>query len=388
MKSLALLSLSAACLQAGTGQNSPQIALPEPFEQENPGDFLTLLFSGEQRLDLDYDLLDHDDISVSRTNLIYSQNRQNWNLEATLGLTDINVDYTDPVGATSASRRREESWSGGLTLGVDISERLSTTFGVTAYEGFADYQSVWISEYYDQFIGIPFAPTYDKASPRGLSFSTGLVWDDPYGLGRVSATFGLSEDDIVPAWSPALTTGPIPTLIAEPTADSLTTYSGSLSWEKAINPSLKTQITLRYIDITGRDPRFQINNQWAWAITDDLTMRAHAGAAKEGSDFEALYGGLSLHYDLSAAWSVSLAGRVYRDTGEVVSAGFNTAAPVLHSSELSASVAWSDESTTIRLGIGIYETDYDELDENNRFFSDLYADRDFSLGRLAISHSF
>ncbi|MFT6576821.1 MAG: hypothetical protein ACJA16_005032 [Akkermansiaceae bacterium] len=180
----------------------------------------------------------------------------------------------------------------------------------------------------------------------------------------------------------------MPTLIAEPTADSRTTYSGSLSWEKAINPSLKTQITLRYIDITARDPRIQVNNQWAWAITDDLTMRAHTGAAKEGSDFEALYGGLSLHYDLSAAWSVSLAGRVYRDTGEVVSAGFNTASPVLHSSELSASLAWSDASTTIRLGVGIYETDYDELDEDNRFFSDLYADRDFTLGRLAISRSF
>ncbi|MFT6181193.1 MAG: hypothetical protein ACJAQT_001803 [Akkermansiaceae bacterium] len=388
MKSLALLSLSVASLQAGTGPNLPQVVLPESFEQENPGNFLTSLFSGEQRLDLDYDLLDHDDISVSRTNLIYSQNRGNWNLEATLGLTDIRVDYTDPVGATSSSRRNEESWSGGLTLGMDFSDRLSSTFGVTAYEGFADYQSVWISEYYDQFIGIPFASIYEKASPRGLGFTTGLVWDDTYGLGRISATFGLSEDDIVPAWSPALTSGPMPTLIAEPTADSRTTYSGSLSWEKAINPSLKTQITLRYIDITARDPRIQVNNQWAWAITDDLTMRAHTGAAKEGSDFEALYGGLSLHYDLSAAWSVSLAGRVYRDTGEVVSAGFNTASPVLHSSELSASLAWSDASTTIRLGVGIYETDYDELDEDNRFFSDLYADRDFTLGRLAISRSF
>jgi hypothetical protein len=38
--------------------------------------------------------------------------------------------------------------------------------------------------------------------------------------------------------------------------------------------------------------------------------------------------------------------------------------------------------------VGLYETDYAEADEDNRFFADLYKDRDFILGRLAISKTF
>ncbi|MFT6864609.1 MAG: hypothetical protein ACJAVK_003177 [Akkermansiaceae bacterium] len=388
MKSAFFSPFLVANLFAGTAPIDTESLEAGDSPPASSGDFLNSLFSGEQRLDLNHEFLHHDDVAVNRSNLSYRQSRENWSLEANLGFTDIGIDYTDAVGATRASERTEESWSGGLTLSLTLSESLSTTLGVTAYEGFADYQSVWISEYYDQFIGIPFASSYEAASPRGIGFQTGLVWDDPYGLGRISTTFALSEDDIVPAWSPALSGGPSPTLIAEPTIDSLTTYSGVLTWEKALNPTLKSHLTLRYVDITARDPRIQMNNQWAWSINHDFTLRAHLGGAREGNDFEALYGGIALHYDISPQWSVSLSGRLYQDTGEIVAAGFNTAAPELNSSEISASLAWSGRNTTIRLGVGLYETNFDEPDENNRFFADLYADREFVLGRLALSRTF
>ncbi len=388
MKHAFLSPLLLANLFAGTAPIDEESLEAGEITPAGSGDFLNSLFTGEQRLDLNHEFLHHDDISVNRSSLIYRQSRENWSLEANLGFTDIGIDYTDAVGLTRATRRTEESWSGGLTLSLDLNDSLSTTFGFTAYEGYADYQSVWISEYYDQRFGIPFASSYETASPRGIGFQTGLVWDDSYGMGRFSATFALSEDDIVPAWSPALSGGPNPTLIAEPTIESFTTYSGVLTWEKAINPDLKSHLTLRYVDITARDPRIQINSQWAWAINGDFTLRAHLGAAREGSDFDALFGGLALHYDISPQWSASLSGRLYRDTGEIVSAGFNTAAPELNSSEISASLAWSGPSTTIRLGVGLYETDYDEPDEDNQFFADLYADRDFLLGRISLSHTF
>lgn len=387
LKTPFLIALGSTNLFAG----SPSIDtdhLNEADEPLSPGNFLNAIFSGPKRLDFNHETLTHDDIAVNRSNFTHRQGRENWSLEATLGYTTISIDYTDAVGLTRARERDEANWSGGLTLGFDASEKLSTTIGFTCYEGFADYQSVWISEYYDQFIGIPFADSYVKASPRGLGFQTGLVWDDSYRLGRFSATFGISDDKIVPAWSPALAGGSNPMLIAEPTIDSLKTYSGVLSWQKAINPSLKTRVTFRYTDITARDPRRQLNNQWAWAISNDLTLRAHIGDAKEGNDFEALFGGLALNYEFSPQWSASVTGRLYRDTGEIVSAGFNSAAPELNSSELSASIAWAGESTTIRLGVGFYETDYAEADEDNRFFADLYKDRDFLLGRLAISKIF
>ncbi|YCM46453.1 hypothetical protein V2O64_10530 [Verrucomicrobiaceae bacterium 227] len=346
------------------------------------------IFSGLQRLDLGHDLLHSADIDVQRSTILYQQDHTSWTLEANLAFTDIGVDYRDPVGATSSSFIREESWSGGLTLGKNFSDTLSATLGFSTYEGFTDFQSAWISEYYDQFVGIPFARTYDSASPQGAALSTGLVWDYLPGTARLTAKLSFSRDDIVPAWSAVPNPDNFFIPEAQATPDVLDTYQASVTWEAALNPRLKSQVTFRYSDITARSPRYQLRNQWAWAITSQLTARAHIGGAIERPDFEALYGGLALDYQLNSHWSISAAARFYRDTGEVVSAGFNTAAPSLDSYELSASVAWSNGPTTLRLGAGIYDTDYDEPDEDNQFFANLYQDRDYFLGRFALSHSF
>jgi len=355
---------------------------------EESSSLLGDLFTGIQRLDFDHDLLHSNDISVNRSTVLYRQERDSWDLEISFGRTNFDVDYSDPVGATLPSNRDEESWSGGLTLGVDLSESVSTSIGFTTYDGFTDFQSVWISEYYDQFIGIPFPGTYENSSPKGWGLNTGVVWDYAPGTARVSATFGFSHDDIVPAWSAV----PNPANFFIPEAQStdrdLDTYSGSISWEIALNPRLRTQLNVRHIDITAREPRLQVRNQWAWALSDELTLRAHVGFAVEDPDFEAYYGGIALHYDLNSEWSVTLAGRLYHDTGEVVSAGFNTAAPELDSSEISATIGWSNGDTSIRLGVGIYDTAYGNLDPDNQFFADLYEDRDYTLGRLAFTHQF
>jgi len=384
MKSPFLLVLAIVPALAGTPDFSDNIGDEDSPAHRNPLSF----FSGIQRIDLGQDLLHSADIDVQRSTVLYQLEKNTWTFEANLAFTDIGVDYSDPVGATSRAFIREQSWSGGLTLGTNLADSLLATLGFSTYEGFIDFQSAWISEYYDQFVGIPFAGTYRPASPEGRALSTGLVWDYAPGIGRITANASYSKDDIVPAWSAIPNPDNFFIPEAQATIDALDTYQASITWEAALNPTLRSQLTLRYSDITVRDPRYQLRSQWAWAMTSRLTARTHLGGAIERPDFEAFYGGVTLDYEINSNWSISTSARLYRDTGEVVSAGFNTAAPALDSYELSASVAWTNGTTTIRLGAGIYDTDYDEPDEDNQFFANLYEHRDYFLGRFALSHNF
>ncbi len=384
-------SISSLLLTGVAAAGSPSIlSSPDHADSSvlNSALGLSNIFSGEQRIDQEFDLLYASDVSVLRSGFTYRQERSKWNIQANVSRTDVSIDYSDPVGGTSPTRRSEDAWSGGLVLGTNLAENLSTTFGFSRYEGYNDYSSVWISEYYDQFVGIPDPVNYEPADPNGYSFSSNLVWDYDPGVSRLTFSFSYANDEIVPAWS--LIPNPDNFFIPEatPTRSSFDTYSGSIAWAKAINPSLRTQMTFRYSDVTELEPRFQLQNDTAWAITDDLTLRAQIGASIQDPDFEAFYGGLSLTYEIDSNWSVGLSARIYDDNGEIVPEGFNTAAPAVTATEFSASLAWQNLNTTIRLSTGIYSVDYDSLDSSNQFFADLYSDRDFLVTRLALSHTF
>ncbi|MEN8693983.1 MAG: hypothetical protein ACN4GG_08080 [Akkermansiaceae bacterium] len=346
------------------------------------------LFTGLQRFDLDFDSLHARDVSAWHSGAAYRQVREGWNIEVSLGYTDISIDYSDPVGGTNPIRREDGAWSGSLTFGKDFSEDISGTIGFSTYDGYNDYASVWISAYYDQFVGLPDPVNYREADPHGDAFSAGLVWDYDPGVARLSFSASYGNDEVVPAWS--LVPNPNNFFIPEatPTRSSFDTYAGSITWAKALNPRLRTQVTFRFLDVTELDPRYQLQNDWTWAVTDQLTLRAQLGGAIQDPDFEALYGGLSLSYEFNENWSVGLSARIYDDTGEIVPEGFNTAAPAVTSKELGASIAWRNLNTTVRLSAGIYDVDYDALPADNQFFGNLYRDREFTLGRLAISHQF
>lgn len=374
---------------------SPEVDCVREADEEDSGfedlgnfGVLDSFLSGVQRVDLDFDSLHAGDVSVWRSRLNYRQEHEKWNIEASVGHNDISVDYSDPVGLTDPTLRDANSWSGSLTLGKSFSEDLLGTIGFSAYNGYNDYASVWIAEYYDQFIGIPDPANYQEPNPHGYSINGGFVWDYDPGVARLSFLVSFGNDVVVPAWS--LVPNPDNFFIPEAvsTRSSFDTYSASAIWVKALNPRLRTQVSWRFLDVTELEPRYQIQNDWAWALNDRLTLRAQVGRATQTPEFDAHYGGVSLSYEINANWSVGLSARIYNDTGEVVPEGFNTAAPAVHSKEMSGSVAWKNLNTTVRLSAGVYNVGYDALPGDNQFFGNLYRDREFTLARLAISHSF
>ena len=340
--------------------------------------FLSTLFAGTQRVDAEVEGLTSDDIRIWRESLTYEQDRDDWIFTAAAAHRSLEIDYR-PTIVTSPAHRREDTWEGSLEIARRLSSAWEVSLSGRAYDGFADYRSLWIAEYYDQFVG--FLPGYEKADPHGLSATLEAAWDYLPRTGQLTAAFTFGRDTIVPAWS-ALG------LDLERTRDVLDTFSGSLAWQAALSPRVKMQHTLRATQITAREPRVQFQSEAAWALTDRLTLRAHAGGAREQPDFDAWYGGLALDCRLAPQWHAQLTARLYEDSGEISSSNFNTAAPGVATRELALSLLWSNDITSLRLSVGHYDTDYAPLDDNNLFFGNLYCDRDFLTTRLAFTHYF
>lgn len=382
-----LLLLSSHFLMAGDFLGVLDLATEEAGEEASS--FFSNLFAGTQRIDSEYESFYNEEIWIATTRQSYEQERNGITLSLGGNYSEYFIDYTDPVGATLPSERTEESLGGNISLAYQATQSLSLSLGGRYYQGFADFQSVWISEYYDQFIGgSPLAASsYRAADPSGWGIDLGLIWDYRVGA-RLTFGFNYGRDQIVPAWS--FIPNPDNFFIPEavPTIDELESFGGSVAWEQALNPRLKTQLLFRASGVTARQVRYQLQNNWAWAVTPDLTLRGQVGGALENPSYEALFGGLSLNYEFIDSWHLALAARLYHDTGEFTSAGFNTAAPELDSSEVSLSLAWSTPVTTVRLSVGFFDTNYGGLSDDNQFFADLYEDRHFVVSRLAISHQF
>ena len=367
MKTTALLA--ALTLSAAAGPLPPAALETAPAFR---------LFDGLQRLDADTELLDGGGISVLRSSVSYEQQRGDWTFHLGSAVSTTAIDY-EPTIVTFPADRREETWELSAEASRSISEEWEVSLGARYYDGFSDYRSLWIAEYYDQFTG--FLSGYETADPRGLSADLGVTWEYLPRTAKLTAGVSFGRDHIVPAWSPLGET-------VERTRDSLDSLSASLRWEAALSPRVKMEHTLRLTDTTGRDLRWQSRSEIAWAATDRLTLRAEAGGALEDPTFEALFGGISMEYAFTENWRAGLTARIYDDTGELESANFNTAAPGVTSRELSAHLLWTKGTTSVRLSAGVLEADYEGLSDDNLFFGNLYRDRDFLTARLAVTHAF
>lgn len=340
---------------------------------------------GTHAVDTSVEALTDDDVKVIQGSLTHRFESGDWSLSTTLGYNSYEIDYAPAIGGFFENRT-EETISGGLSLGYQVNQNLSLTAGIAGYQGFSDYRSLWIATFYEQAFGA--VPGFTQPDPNGVSGALGVVWDFDPGVHRLSVDLGYSRDTIVPAFDRDPNSTPIPFSTAINTRDVLFTPSATIRLQSAINGSLRTQQTLRLRETTDRSLRTQLESAWVWAATDELTFRFDAGLSTEDPEFEAYYTGLTVAYDITPTFEVFASGRLYRDSGEINSANFNTAAPALDTFEISAGIAYRFDETAVRLSVGHYSTDYEAVAEDNRFFENLYSDRDFVVTRLAVTHAF
>lgn len=336
-------------------------------------------FSGLQQSTASAELLSSDDITIQAYRIAYSGSEGPWTLEAALGMSQYTLDYA-PVLFGSKTHLEEETYDASIALTKKWNPAWQSTINLGSYEGYSEYRSIWISEFYRQFFGS--FPEYQSTDPSGISVGASTTWNYQPGVGLAEFSLMLGRDQIAPGWefNPEL---------GVPVAgnDELDSVTSSLRWEQAVNPWLKTEVALSARSISDRDPRYSIRHSWA-AASGPVGVRLTGGISDEAPSFDAYHGSAVIEWNVDARWNVFAGYRAYSDSGEIESSGFNAQAPGLNSTELFAGVRWERGDLNISGSVGYLQTDYDELSEDNKFFGNLYRDRDWLTVRLAASFTF
>ena len=251
----------------------------------------------------------------------------------------------------------------------------------SAYDGYTDYRSLWLAEYYrQQFSGLGAIPGFDtwkEPDPHGVSFSAGMRWEYLPASGFLQLDLAHARDVIAPGYEidfDGLVSGP----------SVLTTRSIGLTLENVLTPRLRTLLQLQAAETSDRDPRLSALVSANLAFSPAWRIRGRIGGATEEPDFRSLYGSLVVEGDLSEAWTVFATVRGYEDTGEIEDALlFSAAAPGLTSWSVGIGVKGTHRNLSWRLAWSPYRTDYEETGLGTIFFSHLYRDRSWNIFELS-----
>ena len=301
-----------------------------------------------------------------------------------LGLTVARNTYAldyEPQIFGAPTSLEEEQYTYSLDMAVTLAPQWKVLGSASYYDGFSDYRSLWISEYYSQLFGE--VPGYHEASPKGRSGMLGLEWEYIPVTGKLRLTAGYSKDTIAPS-------ADIGENGLEQGRPNLYTRTLQFQTENVLTPRIVVQNTLQYTDTTNRDYRWSAQTAWNVALSEDWFLRLSAGGAIEDPNFDAYYFGGAIERRVAENWYVRLNARYYEDTGEIENSlgGFNSSAPSLKSIELGAGLRWQGVSSAINLYVGYYQTEYDPLAEDNAFLENLYNDRRWGLVQLNYTHTF
>lgn len=334
------------------------------------------LFTGLQNIDVEYEGLFSSNRNVQRGSFSYQQKHEKWTFALSYFQTEYGLEYKPfaPLGG-SDKRLEESNHQGSLSIGYTLQNNIETSVSVTSYDGFSDYRSIWIGEYYRQAFNFP-GSGYFAPDPKGFSISNSWGWDPQIGT-SLSIDLSYSEDTITPGWT-----------FGSPANDLLKNRIVSVRWEQAINPSLKTETSFYYSDITDREPRLNLQSSWNYALTNEITLGAQLGGSREESDFDSFYGGLSVTYEVNDYLSLKFNGRLYSDSGEIETSGFNSAAPGINTAEIGISALIEHGDHAFQLGISSFTNNYKDTDSDNEFFTNLYDDRDWITIRAAYTFEF
>lgn len=318
------------------------------------------------------------DISVVSGGLDFTGADAPWRVEAGFAWNQYTLDYVPVLFGTNESLE-ESTGLVDLAVAREFAGDWEASLRARAYDGFAEYRSVWIAEYYRQLFG-GFAE-YEGPDPHGHALGASLRWDYATG-GLATASFDFGRDTVAPGWEFDGATG-------VPVAGSqvLDTVGGGVSLDQAINPWLKTRLDVSIRRTTDRSVRYGVRNEWA-AAWGEWAVRLGGGHTGESPSFDAWYGDALCEWNFQPHWYLHGGVRAYTDSGEIETSGFNALAPGLDSVELFTGLLWDKGDVAIGGGVAFLAADYADLDANNQFFGNLYRDRDWMTFRFSASIRF
>lgn len=335
------------------------------------------------RVEIGVDGLSSSDLNLWETAESY---RLGWpqgdlQLSVSQGLTwaDYQPSPIDFAGVPASLEDLRYNLQGGLRQRWP--ERFTWSGSAGYYEGYNDYRSLWLNEYYRQrFSGLA---GYREAHPRGAFFSSGGRWEYLPAAGFFQADFSYQRDIVAPAYEKKIFK-PL-----QRRRDTIYSRSARFSTENILTRWLRVQNELQVTDTTERELRYAWLGSINTALGQHWVARPALSYSQERPAFEAWSAGCSLERDWNSTWFLSLYGRYYSDTGQLSqSLPESTASPALEAVELGAGLRWQSGRHAFKITAGPYWSLYAPVDPVLSPFLKLYRDRLWFACQGAWSYAF
>lgn len=334
------------------------------------------------------ELLEGDDVRIALATLQATDTVANWEITATGSLADYSIDFEPAPFDLFGEARQLDHTSRSLTVSGErrLSDELTLQLSTALRDGFANFRTVWLDTYFDQHFspleGVPGHELYQNFQPSAASVSSSLSWEYVPANAKATVTVSRIQDNVSPGYEIDFDGVQRSELVLASTSLSATT-------ENVLTPWLRSRIIVSATETSSRENRYAGEFALNAALGEKTTLRTRIGGSKEAPLFEASLSELTAIYQLTNAFSLSATARRYHDTGEIENALlFTTAAPELQNDSLGASLSYRTESWSARFDISYSESDYAETNANTDFFQNLYADRDWTLYRVAFAKQF
>lgn len=236
--------------------------------------------AGIERTDFSLELIESSDVSLLQINSVAVAPFGNWQSEISLSASEFSFDYAPVDFDFNGSKvsRDEKNHALQMNSRRDLNDRFTLLLGAGAYDGFTNYRSAWLDEYYDhQFsdlTGVPGAEFYRKADPKGFNANAGLRWMYRPSSAFAQLTLSRLQDDVAPGYEidfDGLRRGQLV----------LATTAVNLSTENILTKRIRSLVSLRASQTSERSWRYGGEIALNAALGERWIARVQAGATTE-----------------------------------------------------------------------------------------------------------
>lgn len=320
-----------------------------------------------------FDALLADDIQITSTALTYGHKRggTEWSLNYTYKTYEEDYEPFKQFDFIGTPESLSEDYHGGqLSLRQSLHRSLTLLASGGGYDGFTDYRSVWLANYYRQQFAKFFPNIYEQPAPKGWNVAGGLRWEYQPTTGFIDAGFLYAEDQIAPGYDRDDLGR---ALIGD---KFLYTQSPYLKFENVLTPRLRTLHEFQMTDTSRRELRLAYRGSVNIALSEHWTGRVSGGYTHENPTLRAWHLGATLEFEFAPRWLVSVSGLYYEDTGEIENSLFiSTAAPGVETAQGALGLRYAGEASSFSVSAGPTFAKYEPVSLGTRPFTNLYQDR-------------
>ena len=340
------------------------------------------------RSDFAFESVDSSDITLLQANAAFAIEGEAWQTDVSLSASEFEFDYEPTSFDFNGSflNRSERNTAIQINTRRTLNGDWTLLLGGGAYDGYTNYRSAWLDEYYRQQFkildGVQGAELYGEANPNGFNATAGLRWAYQPGTAYAQLSVSQLQDDVSPGYEvdfEGLRRGQL----------TLATSAISLSTENILTKRIRSLFSLRASQTSDRSWRYGAEAATNIAMGENWIARLKAGGTTENPTFDAWYGSVALENALNERYSLYLDGRYYDDTGEIENAFlFTNAAPGTRSERIGIGLKWTGNKWSGRIYIASIEARFDPTEGNVDFFQNLYRDRDWTVFQFALSRGY